>query len=568
MTRRSIVLCGALALWQWLAVQAAAPSLVDLMASVPELSLFYESIIFFPETLDVLSDATQQSTVFAVSNQVIQAAQEAAVMFESDDWTAHLLAVLRHHVVPNQTLTADALWALDSVTTMLPEEQVLPIAQQMIIGGASITTPDLTASNGVLHIIDQILWPAFSKTTFANSLEAHEEFVTPTDSTFTSLVDIIDFVGGRPVLDKYHASRGSTFLGCDLKALLTLETYLPQTINGAATVLSGEFLNNTFTDQTRRNFVEYNVLKQNFYYNNMQEGFVAISYPAAGCGHMFVSRKNGRVCFNNACVVMDDTNNNTPRQYLTSNGYVCNKWRCACVLCVRASARELVRRPRLTMFSCLLASTNYYYYYDSVGYVTDKCLVCPGIAMLVGYAADYAGLGGKLTSDLLQATGWNLRDLSLSVGSGGRMTLFASLASDWGDILPPEDFARLTTDPQWKLHFLDILKSMLVQGMYDGPALVRLVTEDGGPIQLTTLNGDILEIGFDPGQNRVTVNGLELFVANLRAVDGYVLMLRGRLLYSPLEKSLTLCFFVIVPTQSDALVRAHSPTKIFDNVLV
>jgi hypothetical protein len=96
-----------------------------------------------------------------------------------------------------------------------------------------------------------------------------------------------------------------------------------------------------------------------------------------------------------------------------------------------------------------------------VGYVTDKCVVCPGVAMLVNYASQYAGLGAEIQSQLFTASNWNLRFLGLNVGTGGAVTLLASIKSEW-DNLPLSDSVRLNSK-EWLPHLRDILLSTIVQ---------------------------------------------------------------------------------------------------------
>jgi hypothetical protein len=198
------------------------------------------------------------------------------------------------------------------------------------------------------------------------NLELQSEY-GPDHLNRTSLITVIDSLpGGREELEKVRPE-GQTFLGCRIRAFNRMEEYLPQTINNSTTALHGEFLNPDFAEETFHNFLQYNIIPQNIYEENLQKGMAELTTPVADCGHMWITySKQGELCFNNGCVVQTQET----RQYLASNGYVHSHRSVALVACV------------------LLTSISSSSPMCSVGYVIDKCQVCPGIAMLVGFAAE------------------------------------------------------------------------------------------------------------------------------------------------------------------------------------
>ena len=156
-----------------------------------------------------------------------------------------------------------------------------------------------------------------------------------------------------------------------------------------------------------------------------------------------------------------------------------------------------------------------------VAFVTDKCLVCPGAAMLVQYAFEYGNFDGARDIALLFAqSGWNLRHLGLNVGMGGPVTVFAPIGGSWEQV-PVADQERLRTEG-WTLHGNDVLKYILVQGVYQVEDLYRIYQEEGRSYSLTALNGEDIIVDYDSGLDRITINGGVINVANLQAVDGYV----------------------------------------------
>lgn len=73
---------------------------------------------------------------------------------------AKLVSILTYHVVPGEVLAADVV-KLSSVNTV--EGQPLSISVDdagVRVNDANVTTTDVMASNGVIHVIDSVLIPA------------------------------------------------------------------------------------------------------------------------------------------------------------------------------------------------------------------------------------------------------------------------------------------------------------------------------------------------------------------------------------------------------------------------
>jgi uncharacterized surface protein with fasciclin (FAS1) repeats len=147
--------------------------------------------------------------------------------------------------------------------------------------------------------------------------------------------------------------------------------------------------------------------------------------------------------------------------------------------------------------------------------VIDKCQVCPGVAMLTGFAADYTTYNMKDTAQFFTASEWNLRDLRQSVGNGEDITLFAAISTGW-DFFNLEDKTRLATD-EWKPHQLDLLSHMLVQGAYTRADLqARFASE--GTFNLTTFTNQTIKVDFD--SNILSIDGAEVIFGDMQGVDG------------------------------------------------
>ena len=71
---------------------------------------------------------------------------------------AKLTDVLTYHVVPGAVTAADAA-ALSAAPTVQGSELPIAINGGVQVGDAHVVTADIKATNGVIHVIDQVLLP-------------------------------------------------------------------------------------------------------------------------------------------------------------------------------------------------------------------------------------------------------------------------------------------------------------------------------------------------------------------------------------------------------------------------
>lgn len=140
--------------------------------------------------------------------------------------------------------------------------------------------------------------------------------------------------------------------------------------------------------------------------------------------------------------------------------------------------------------------------------------------MLVGYAADYTNYALRNTAQFFVASEWNLRNLSLSVGDGDNVTLFASTDPGWS-IFNLEDTIRLASD-KWKPHQLNLLSHFMVQGKWTEQDFIDKFNIEKGAYNMTSLAGEPIEISYNQTRSVVTIAGFDLFYKNIKGVDGYV----------------------------------------------
>ena len=302
---------------------AQSGTLDKLILDRPELSVYYTAIAQFSDILEYIQSTNSTATVLAPSDDLIA----SDTVFTTENWSKHLREILKKSIVPGEVISSSQLFDDNNRRgAFLPtlgesiqvNARVNQLEQSRVIGG------DLTATNGILHILDKPLLPSFMEETFASLLERRSEYygnsdgtttTTTTTTTTPSVKQIVQLTGGQDALELVYET-GGTFLGCDASAVANVDSDLPDTLNGAASVLNGEFLNASYAATTLNHFVEYSFLPESFYMDSLSDGFVGVTYPTADCGHMLVTRKGDKLCFNNACVVT------TPsvKEYLTGNG--------------------------------------------------------------------------------------------------------------------------------------------------------------------------------------------------------------------------------------------------------
>ena len=75
---------------------------------------------------------------------------------------AALISVLTYHVVPGRVTAADVM-KLDRATTVQGQRVAIAVkGGKVTVGNATVTAADVRASNGVIHVIDQVILPSMN----------------------------------------------------------------------------------------------------------------------------------------------------------------------------------------------------------------------------------------------------------------------------------------------------------------------------------------------------------------------------------------------------------------------
>jgi uncharacterized surface protein with fasciclin (FAS1) repeats len=74
-----------------------------------------------------------------------------------------LAALLSYHVVPGRVASADLAGITATPATVQGGTLSIDTNAGVKVGGATVTTPDIAASNGVIHVIDTVLMPPIAR---------------------------------------------------------------------------------------------------------------------------------------------------------------------------------------------------------------------------------------------------------------------------------------------------------------------------------------------------------------------------------------------------------------------
>lgn len=182
-------------------------------------------------------------------------------------YKAELGLILQYHVVSGAVKAADVLGKTSTPSTVLGAKLAVDGngGKVVINGGVNVTTPDVAASNGIIHIVDGVLLPTIADTavgyddgtttfkTLVAALTAGELAATlggpgpftvfaPTDAAFAKIpkatLDSLLLPANKAQLQtilKYHVISGNPVYAKDVApgAVTTLSGPVNVTVNGA-----------------------------------------------------------------------------------------------------------------------------------------------------------------------------------------------------------------------------------------------------------------------------------------------------------------------------------------------
>ena len=99
-------------------------------------------------------------TVFAPTDAAFEALPEGTVeMLLKPENKDKLTAILTYHVVPGKVMASDVVGIDMAKTVNGAEIDVEVEGDAVMLNDATVTAADISASNGVIHVIDKVLLP-------------------------------------------------------------------------------------------------------------------------------------------------------------------------------------------------------------------------------------------------------------------------------------------------------------------------------------------------------------------------------------------------------------------------
>lgn len=99
-------------------------------------------------------------TVFAPTDEAFAKLPEGTVeMLLKPENKDKLVSILTYHVVPGKVMAADVV-KLDKAATVQGQDVMIKTSYGKVkVNGANVVATDVKASNGVIHVIDQVIMP-------------------------------------------------------------------------------------------------------------------------------------------------------------------------------------------------------------------------------------------------------------------------------------------------------------------------------------------------------------------------------------------------------------------------
>lgn len=134
-----------------------APSIVAIAQATPELSTLVAALSRFPDLVNTL-DSDGTFTVFAPTNDGFTALLAAIGQTQLSDVPDGVLRdILEYHVIATGVIKSTDLSDGQTATTVSGEDVTVSINGGVFISGSQVTLPDVEASNGVVHVMEDVM---------------------------------------------------------------------------------------------------------------------------------------------------------------------------------------------------------------------------------------------------------------------------------------------------------------------------------------------------------------------------------------------------------------------------
>lgn len=134
-------------------------SIVDIAVATPSLSILVQALTLFPDLVTLLS-SDGSNTVFAPDNDAFVGLLAAVGQTSLADVPESVIkSILQYHVIAGATVASTDLSEGQTATTASGEEITVSLTDGVFISGSQVTTADIEAGNGIIHIVKNVLVP-------------------------------------------------------------------------------------------------------------------------------------------------------------------------------------------------------------------------------------------------------------------------------------------------------------------------------------------------------------------------------------------------------------------------
>lgn len=135
-------------------------NIVALAQANPQLSSLVTALVKYPDLVTTLSGSTTSFTVFAPTNAAFENLLNAIGQESIDDLPEDVLRnVLEYHVLAGAAVRSTQLTAGDIEMVNGEDVTVSLTGGVRLNGSVNVTTADVSATNGVVHVVDAVLVP-------------------------------------------------------------------------------------------------------------------------------------------------------------------------------------------------------------------------------------------------------------------------------------------------------------------------------------------------------------------------------------------------------------------------
>jgi transforming growth factor-beta-induced protein len=168
------------------------PTVVDIASSNSNFSTLVDAVVKADLAETLAGDGP--FTIFAPTNQAFQDLLNELGASSLDDLSKEdLLPILNYHVVSGNVLSSDL--SSGNVTTIGGKDIAIDVSGSVTINGSTnVTAVDIQGTNGVIHVIDEVLLPEDAPKNIVETAMADEQFSTLVDAL--SKADLVGALEG------------------------------------------------------------------------------------------------------------------------------------------------------------------------------------------------------------------------------------------------------------------------------------------------------------------------------------------------------------------------------------